>query len=214
MMPSNAGSRLWVLFGAAFALLVAARPAFAQDDPPTPESKFMDAGDLRLHYLDFGGEGLPLVLIHSEAWDAHTFEDFGPRFTARNRVLAVTRPGYGQSEGAAYDVPSQGEALIDFLDALTIDRAVFEWLVTGCRSAVRGYLQDDVGNERFHLYAVSPNDESEDRTGVPAARAFTPIDGIRARIYAMPEGTPPGHDVRGDPARDGGLPGNPAGAAG
>lgn len=124
-MRSNAGSRLPVVLGAAVALLVAAEPAFAQDDPSTPESSFIDAGDHRLHYLDFGGEGLPLVLIHSEAWDAHTYEHFGPLFTDRNRVLAVTRPGYGQSEGAGYDVPSQGEALVGFLDALAIDRAVF-----------------------------------------------------------------------------------------
>ena len=89
------------------------------------QSEFVEAGGMRLHYLDFGGKGLPLVLIHSEAWDAFTYQDFGGRFTDRNRVLAVTRPGYGQSEGERYDVPSQSKSLIAFLDALDIDRAVF-----------------------------------------------------------------------------------------
>ena len=100
--------------------------ARAQDRPESSyQSTFVEAGGLRLHYLDFGGEGLPLVLIHSEAWDAYTYKNFGGRFTDRNRVLAVTRPGYGQSQGEHYDVPSQSESLIAFLDALDIERAVF-----------------------------------------------------------------------------------------
>jgi pimeloyl-ACP methyl ester carboxylesterase len=89
------------------------------------ESRFLGAGGARLHYLDFGGEGLPLVLVHSEAWDACAYKDFGPRFTDRNRVLAITRPGYGQSEGVGLDVPSQGRSIVDFLDALDIERAAF-----------------------------------------------------------------------------------------
>lgn len=112
-----------MIFAATFAQ---AQDAPAQDDHRTRyESKFVEADGLRLHYIDFGGEGLPLVLVHSEAWDANTYKDFGTRFSDRNRVLAVSRPGYGQSEGSSYDVPSQGKSLVDFLDALSIKHAVF-----------------------------------------------------------------------------------------
>ncbi len=100
----------------------------AQSDSELPyESKFIDARGVRLQYLDFGGEGLALVFVHSESWDAHTYAKFAPRFSHAYRVLAVTRPGYGQSEdpGYGYDVPSQAEKLIDFLDALGIQQAVF-----------------------------------------------------------------------------------------
>ncbi len=91
------------------------------------ESKFIEAGGVRLHYLDFGGEGLPLIFIHSESWDAFTYKDFGSQFADRYRVLAVTRPGYGQSEfrEEGFSVPGQAESLLDFMDALEIDRAVF-----------------------------------------------------------------------------------------
>lgn len=107
-------------------LLVAVGCGLAQGGREPPyQSRFVEVADLRLHYLDFGGDGLPIVLVHSEAWDAHTYEGFAPRFNDRNRVLAVTRPGYGQSEGGRYDVPSQAESLIGFLDALGIGRAVF-----------------------------------------------------------------------------------------
>ncbi|HUE76347.1 MAG TPA: alpha/beta fold hydrolase [Longimicrobiales bacterium] len=94
---------------------------------PAYESRLVDAGGVRLHYLDFGGAGLPIIFVHSPAWDAHTWEAFAPRFADRNRVLAVTRRGYGKSEGhgGGYDVPTQAESLVAFLDALGIERAVF-----------------------------------------------------------------------------------------
>jgi pimeloyl-ACP methyl ester carboxylesterase len=95
--------------------------------PGAYEPKFTDAGGVRLHYLDFGGEGLPIVFVHSEAWDAHTYAEFAPRFADRNRVLAVTRPGYGASEPHpdGFGVEVQARSLVDFLDALGLERAVF-----------------------------------------------------------------------------------------
>ena len=108
--------------------LLDVQPGWAQRDAELPyASKFIDAGGVRLHYLDFGGEGLPLVFVHSESWDAYTYVKFAPRFSDVHRVLAVTRLGYGQSEdpGYGYDVPAQAERLIDFLDAVEIRQAVF-----------------------------------------------------------------------------------------
>ena len=110
------------------AALLHVQPGHAQGTPEPPyESKFIDAGGVRLHYLDFGGDGLALVFVHSESWDAQTYAKFAPRFSDAHRVLAVTRPGYGKSEdpGHGYDVPAQAERLIDFLDAVRIRKAVF-----------------------------------------------------------------------------------------
>ncbi|WP_297336853.1 alpha/beta hydrolase [Algoriphagus sp.] len=78
-----------------------------------------------IHYLDFGGEGLPVVLIPSGTWSAATYAEFGPLLTENNQVFALTKPGYGKSEGDQYDVPSQGDYLIGFLDALKLEKAVF-----------------------------------------------------------------------------------------
>jgi pimeloyl-ACP methyl ester carboxylesterase len=97
------------------------------DSYATIADSFVVASGVRLHYLDFGGEGMPIVFVHSEAWDAHTYAEFAPRFADRNRVLAVTRPGYGASEphpdGVGVEV--QARSLVDFLDALGLERAVF-----------------------------------------------------------------------------------------
>ena len=52
------------------------------------------------------------------------------------------------------------------------------------------YVQDKGGNENFHVYAVDPKAEADKDTGVPAARDLTPLDEIRAYIYAVPETRP------------------------
>ncbi len=89
------------------------------------KSKFVKVNGFQTHYLDFGGEGLPIILLHSEGWDATTYKDFGPLLNENNRVIAITRPGYGDSEGGKYDVKNQGDHLIAFADALGIQKAVF-----------------------------------------------------------------------------------------
>ena len=52
------------------------------------------------------------------------------------------------------------------------------------------YVQDKGGNEDFHVYAVDPTAAAEEASGVPPARDLTPLDGVRAFIYALPEATP------------------------
>jgi dipeptidyl aminopeptidase/acylaminoacyl peptidase len=52
------------------------------------------------------------------------------------------------------------------------------------------YVQDKGGNEDFHIYAVDPTAAPEPATGVPPARDLTPIEGVRAMIYAVPRNAP------------------------
>ncbi|MYA15767.1 MAG: S9 family peptidase [Gammaproteobacteria bacterium] len=52
------------------------------------------------------------------------------------------------------------------------------------------YVQDKGGNENYHVYAVDPDGDVNEATGVPDARDLTPIEGVRAFIYAVPEARP------------------------
>ncbi len=54
------------------------------------------------------------------------------------------------------------------------------------------YVQDKAGDENFHVYAVSPFERREPGPDnlIPKARDITPIDGIRAMIYNLPESDP------------------------
>ena len=52
------------------------------------------------------------------------------------------------------------------------------------------FVQDEGGTEDYHVFAVDPAADAEESTGVPPARDVTPMEGIRAVIYAVPEATP------------------------
>ncbi len=88
-------------------------------------SEHIEIQGVNIHYLDFGGQGLPLILLHSEAWDAYTYKDFGSKLKQNNRVLAITRPGYGESDPTAYDVASQVKLILAFSKALGFEKAVY-----------------------------------------------------------------------------------------
>lgn len=90
------------------------------------KSGYVSANGVRLHYLDWGGSGPALVFIPGMGCTAHIFDRFAPRFTDRNRVLALTRRGHGESDypETGYDPDTLAEDLRQFLDALEIDQVI------------------------------------------------------------------------------------------
>ena len=73
---------------------------------PAPyRSRFVEAGGLRLRYLDYGAdrenEGKPpMVCLHGGAAHAHWFDFVAPDFTPDYHVLALDQRGHGDSEWA------------------------------------------------------------------------------------------------------------------
>ncbi|HJR52072.1 MAG TPA: S9 family peptidase [Gemmatimonadota bacterium] len=49
------------------------------------------------------------------------------------------------------------------------------------------FVQDQGGNENFHVYAVDPAAPPAEGLEVPVARDLTPLENVRAAIYAVPE---------------------------
>ena len=52
------------------------------------------------------------------------------------------------------------------------------------------FVQDQGGNENFHVYAVDPSAAPAEGMQVPAAHDLTPLENVRAAIYAVPENDP------------------------
>jgi pimeloyl-ACP methyl ester carboxylesterase len=70
-------------------------------------SRFIEAGKLKLHYLDYGTEGRPPMLcVHGGAAHAHWFDYVAPGFAPDFHVRAVDLRGHGDSEWAAPPVYS------------------------------------------------------------------------------------------------------------
>jgi dipeptidyl aminopeptidase/acylaminoacyl peptidase len=51
------------------------------------------------------------------------------------------------------------------------------------------YVQDNGGDENFHIYALDPATDIR-KDGVAPPRDLTPLENVRAAIYALPESTP------------------------
>jgi pimeloyl-ACP methyl ester carboxylesterase len=113
----------------------ASQPDWARWTDTSPHrSGFVEGDGVRLNYLDWGGSGPPLVMIHGIANSPHIFDDLAPLLTDHFHVLAYARRGHGQSEAPAG--PDSSEALTSdlthLLDNLGIKRAnLLGWSMGG-----------------------------------------------------------------------------------
>ena len=63
-----------------------------------PTDRFLEVNGLRIHYVDWGGEGKPpFVMVHGLDRVARTFDHLATRFTSKYRVLAIDMRGHGDS---------------------------------------------------------------------------------------------------------------------
>jgi esterase len=87
-----------------------------------PVDKTVMANGLKLHYLDWGNEGRPtMVLLHGLRGHAHAWDDVAAAFCADYHILALDQRGRGDSEWAPdgdYSTQAYVDNLAAFGDAL------------------------------------------------------------------------------------------------
>ncbi|MGD9894989.1 MAG: alpha/beta fold hydrolase [Dehalococcoidia bacterium] len=62
-----------------------------------PTSAFVDTDSVRLHYVDWGGDRPPLVLVHATGFHARLWDPYAERLRDRFRVIAYDQRGHGDS---------------------------------------------------------------------------------------------------------------------
>lgn len=94
----------------------------------TPESRFADAADGRVHYHSWS-DGPAIILIHGGGPGAYGYSNFrknvGP-LSERNRVIVLDLPGYGQSAPRAQPeglIVALANAVRDVMDHAGIETA-------------------------------------------------------------------------------------------
>lgn len=97
------------------------------DRSPHERRSIVVAENVQLEVLDWGGTGRPLVLLHGLGATAHSFDDLAPLLAKNFRVIGITRRGIGYSSRPdhGYGQPRLAQDIIDVIDALRIDKAVF-----------------------------------------------------------------------------------------
>jgi pimeloyl-ACP methyl ester carboxylesterase len=74
----------------------------------------IELGGDRLHYIDLGGPGPPLLFIHGLGGNWTAWLENLPAFSAQQRVLAIDLPGFGGSP-----VPAAGISISGYADIVT-----------------------------------------------------------------------------------------------
>jgi len=103
-----------------------------RSDRGAPEHGFIVISGLRLHYLDFGGHGKPLLLLHGVTSNASVWRDLAPRLGSR-RVIALDSRGHGDSQWSAdheYTTEDLASDVVNFVDAIGLgapDMAGASW---------------------------------------------------------------------------------------
>lgn len=100
--------------------------------------RHVEAGVLDVAYAEFGpGTGQPVILLHGWPYDPYSYADVGPLLAAAGyRVLVPFLRGYGPTTFLSAQTVRNGQQsaiardIVDFMDALRIDKAVlggFDW---------------------------------------------------------------------------------------
>jgi pimeloyl-ACP methyl ester carboxylesterase len=162
----------WLLMATIFAFQIHAQSDWVDKSPH--KSGFITVNNVKLHYLDWGGNAETLLFLHGMGDTPHVYDDLAPKFTNQFRVLGLTRRGHGQSEipETGYDTATLVEDIRQFLEALKIQRVV----LAGHSFA---------GDELTRFAVVHPDraikliyfDSAYDHSRVPESLRFKPLHG-------------------------------------
>src|SRR6058998_397122 len=145
--------------GLSFALFMS---MFQSPQLARPADRFVSVNGLRIHYLDWGAEGKPpLIVLHGIGRVAHTFDHIAPHFTGKYHVMAIDMRGHGDSgwdSKGAYLVEDYTKDIEALAEQLHLRNIVIWGNSTGGRVAqvfaglhpelVAAVISEDVGPER------------------------------------------------------------------
>lgn len=132
-MRNNRVLQVLAVFMGLMSTVLACKKSTNWTDLSVHKSAFVTANGIRLHYLDWGGSGPALILIHGYGDNPHVFDDLAPAFTDRFRVIAYAQRAHGDSEAKEpYDNATLTEDLRGFMDSLGIAKAdLAGWSMAG-----------------------------------------------------------------------------------
>ena len=100
-----------------------------------PQDKYVEANGLRLHYLDWGGDGKPMMLcLHGGSQNAHMWDFTALAFCHRYHILSLDQRGHGDSQWAPdgdYSTEAHQQDISAFVDALGLEPFVLVGLSMG-----------------------------------------------------------------------------------
>ena len=149
-----------------------------------PTSKFVTVNGLRLHYLEWGRAGMPVVVcVHGYTSSAQAFNALARHLQHRFHIIAMDVRGHGESAWSptgAYDYTDQANDLAGFVDRLGLSR--FALIGTSMGGIIAMTYAGDHGDRlnAFIINDIGPDAEAGSNriTGLVGARpdSFATLD--------------------------------------
>ncbi|HKV55554.1 MAG TPA: alpha/beta hydrolase [Candidatus Binataceae bacterium] len=92
-----------------------------------PDDHQVIIGSMRFHYLDWGGNGQPILLLHGGGLNAHTWDVVCVMLRDRYRCIALDQRGHGDSEWSPvvdYGVETQVRDVEGFVNHLGLQNPI------------------------------------------------------------------------------------------
>ena len=126
-----------------------------------PRDKIVTVNGMNIHYLDWGTEGNPvMVLLHGLRGHCHSWDDISARFCPDYHVLALDQRGRGESDWAARGDYTTGAFVADlegFCDALGLDTFILVGHSMGGRNSI-AFAGGDPGRlEKLVIVDIGPD---------------------------------------------------------
>jgi 2-hydroxy-6-oxonona-2,4-dienedioate hydrolase len=119
-------------------------------------SRDIQTKDWQLRYYE-AGEGLPVIMLHGSGPGATGWSNFSGNIGAladHFHVYAVDMPGWGESDAATIDQLDHVDAVIQFMDAVGIEKAAFIGNSMGGQTSLR--LATEYPDRISHLITMGP----------------------------------------------------------
>jgi pimeloyl-ACP methyl ester carboxylesterase len=136
---------------------------------------FLDADGLRLHYVEFGGTGRPILCLHGVCGHAWMWHDVAGSLSDLGRVVSVDMRGHGDSQWSPdgdYTTEHHAEdleRLIETLDAPEVDLVGLSW---GGLAALSYTARHPEGVRRLAIIDVPPSFAQSETDLLPRPYVF------------------------------------------
>lgn len=90
-----------------------------------PTERWANVGDLQVRYLDWGGDGPPIMALHGLASSGHWYDLVAPMLMEQGRVIAPDQRGHGQTTqiDSGYDWQTLASDIVGLMDHLGLEKA-------------------------------------------------------------------------------------------
>jgi esterase len=143
-----------------------------------PDDHQVIVGSIRLHYLDWGGSGPPILFLHGGGLNAHTWDCVAVMLRERYRCIALDQRGHGDSEWSPvvdYRIGTHVGDIAGFVEAMKLERPVLVGQSMGGLNSIAYATRHSEKMRGMVIVDVAPEVSS---SAAERIRAFTSTPGL------------------------------------